>query len=303
MLYGLEAIVLSTSELQILSDYHRQTLRCIQHLPKCTAIPAIHLLAGVAPLEALIDTQILSLLRNAIAGDQDCPPLAYIQELLQHQFATKGLDSASWTTHVRKLLNKYNLPQPSELLSCPPSKKNWKDTIKSAVNKKWTEQLCKEAEDKSTLKYLNLSGCQVDRMHPIWSDLKCPLDIEQATVKALLLVQRYPLTTSPVTGTRACAMCPLCQEEPETLMHFLLHCTALQQVRTKYLQQVLNTCRQHKVSVDPESLIRIILDSTHLPTYNPYHEKTCRQFIFKIHSIRSVILGGEAGYSNHTKTR
>ena len=46
---------------------------------------------------------------------------------------------------------------------------------------------CDEAEEKSTLMYLNLGVCRTDRMHPIW-DLYFFLAIEQATVKVLHLV-------------------------------------------------------------------------------------------------------------------
>ncbi len=242
----------------------------------------------------------LSLLRNAIAGDPTCPPLAYIRELLQHQFAMKGPDSASWTTHVRKLLSRYGLPPPSELLANPPCKLTWKRDVKRAVYKKWTKDLYEEASEKSTLKYLKLSTCRMDKIHPTWSELNCPLAIEQATVKTLLLVQRYPLTTSPFAGTRAADKCPLCKEEPETLMHFILHCKALHKARLKFLHRILQTCREHHISVDPDSLIRVILDSTHLPIYSRQHEDTCRQLIFKIHTTRSVLLGGESGYK-HSK--
>ena len=138
-------------------------------------------------------------------------------------------------------------------------------------------------------------------MHPTWRDLGCPLAIEQATVKALLLVQRYPLTTSPVSGTRALDKGPLCQEEPETLTHFLLHCSKLRSARVKFLLKLLPTFRRLKFPVDPDVVIRVILDSTHLPEQNDELEAMCRRFVFEIHTIRSVTLGGDAGYTKNSK--
>ena len=296
LLYGLEAVVLDKCELSDLTEFHKKTLRCIQHLPLCTAIPAVYLLMGIAPVEGMQDIRTLSLFHNIIAGDETCPPVQYIKALICHQLAVKDLGSSSWTSHVRKLLTKYHLPQASVLLQSPPSKEAWKQMVKSAVHNWWSKSLCEEAESKSTLRYLNLSECRTDKLHTVWRDLHSPLAIEQASVQALLLVQRYPLTTSPVAGTRRCDLCPLCQEEPETLQHFLLYCSVLQKHRTGYLTRILDTFRQNSLSVDIENLIKVILDNSHLPKYSHAFKDMCRSFTFKLHSARSLLLGGDTGY-------
>ena len=61
LMYGLEALVLTTAETEAIETYHRTTLRQLQHLPKSTAIPAIYLLAGALPAEGLCDTRVLLL--------------------------------------------------------------------------------------------------------------------------------------------------------------------------------------------------------------------------------------------------
>ncbi len=288
--------MLSANELKQLADYHRKILRCIQHLPQCTAIPAIYLLMGIAPLEAIHDIRTLSLFRNIVGGDSKCPPVRYVKEMISHQLAVKGINSSSWTSHVRKLLTKYQLPQASALLESPPSKQVWRHMVKTAVHDKWTQQLREDAEKKSTLQYLNLSQCRTDKLHQVWRDLSSPLAIEQASIQALLLVQRYPLTTSAITGTRRCDVCPLCKEEPETLSHFLLHCTALQNHRFYHLLKILDTIRKYSLSVDPENVIRLILDNSHLPEQNPSFGDLCRGLVYRLHSRRSVLLGGDSGY-------
>ena len=81
--------------------------------------------------------------------------------------------------------------------------------VKAAVKQQWTEQLVNEARDMSSLSYLKLDDCATNIMHPIWHDLQNPLDIRQATVKAQLMVRRYPLTTCPTAGAKRSDKYPL----------------------------------------------------------------------------------------------
>ena len=64
LLYGLEALHLSDKDLEELSKFHRKNIRCIQHLPKSTAIPALHLLSGSPPVEVLLHIRILVTFRE-----------------------------------------------------------------------------------------------------------------------------------------------------------------------------------------------------------------------------------------------
>ena len=91
-------------------------------------------------------------------------------------------------------------------------------------------------------------------------------------------------------------VCPLCKKEPETVTHFLLHCPELTATRIPYLQRILNNCRNYQVSVDPVTLTKVILDTTHLPECDMLHEELCRNFVFKMHNIRAVGLGGNSEY-------
>ena len=63
--------------------------------------------------------------------------------------------------HVRKLLQRYSLPPTDSLVCNPPEKLQWKHSVKEAVNNHWLELLKAEAEDKSTLSYLNLEKCSI----------------------------------------------------------------------------------------------------------------------------------------------
>ena len=300
LLYGLEAIVLGKTEMELLEAYHRKNLRYIQHLPQSTAIPAIHLLSGILPVEAFVDSRSLGLARDISAADSNSPPIIYMHDLLARQLAMKDANSSSWASHIRKLLLKYSLPSAYSLLSNPPSKKSWKASVKQAVFALWTRKLQENAEDKSTLSQLNIPACKSGSLHPVWLHLESTLDVRKATVQAQLLVQRYPLGTSRTAGKHASIKCQLCKEDPETTTHFVLQCSILAEARRPYLPHILNMCRYKQISIDPETLTRVILDTTHLPSSSQQYKELCRNMLYKLHHKRAIILGGVAGYTCYT---
>ena len=294
--YGLDALVLDRKELDILEAYHRKSLRYIQHLPQSTAIPAIHLLLGIGTVEMMIDIKVLKLFRNIAAADPKSPPALFIQEFIRRQLAVTAPESKCWTRRAEKALAKYQLPSPYSLFENPPKKLAWKRRVKTAVQESWTDKLIADAEDMSSLEYLNLDACEIGSLHPTWQEVNNQLDIQKATVKTQLLIKRYPLATSPTAGINKSDLCPLCKQEPETTTHFILHCPSTRLERLPYLLKILATCRSLKISIDVHTLTQVILDSTHLPCQVPNHEKICRNMLFKIHSKRGVLLGGGSAY-------
>jgi hypothetical protein len=295
LIYGLEALVLDRKDLDTLEAYHRKNLRYLQHLPQSTAVPAIHLLSGVEPIEALVDRRVLTLFRNIIAADAKTPPAIYIREIISRQLAVSDMDTESWTSNVRRTLAKYSLPSAFALLQDPPTKLRWKQMVKRAVCDEWCRKLQEEANNKSSLQLLNIDRCELGRVHPVWENLNA-MEIDKATVKAQLLVKRYPLATSPTAGTLRVDTCPLCKEDSETTTHFLLQCPILREDRLPYLMKILENCRLYHLSIDPIDLTKIILDSSYLPIPDQKHEAICRNLIFKLHHRRSVMLGGGSVY-------
>ena len=57
---GLEAVILSEKDIATLEIHLKTFLRYIQHLPKSTATPALYLLAGVLPVEAVVHIKTLT---------------------------------------------------------------------------------------------------------------------------------------------------------------------------------------------------------------------------------------------------
>ena len=138
--------------------------------------------------------------------------------------------------------------------------------------------------------------------HPVWYILEDSMPVQKATTKALLLTQRYPLATSPTAGKHRNDVCPLCHEEAETTTHFLLACKPLMKSRIPYLTKILNLCREYKICVDPNVISMVVLDSSYIAP-DSHIESLCRNFIYKMHDRRTVLLGGESQYSKARKTK
>ncbi|CAG2192359.1 unnamed protein product [Mytilus edulis] len=69
LLYGLEVILLSKTDISNLTIYFVKLLKRIQHLPDRTANAAVLLLIGQIPIEAEIHKRILGIFRNIIDND------------------------------------------------------------------------------------------------------------------------------------------------------------------------------------------------------------------------------------------
>ena len=310
MTFGLEAIVIPTKMVQALDTYQYNTLRQLQHLPRGTSKAAVHLLLGVLPMEGHLDKKTLSLFghvaRNVSTSEH---------EVVHRQLALKDHSSASWTTHVRKLLSRYSLPSAYEIMARPPSKLQWKKCVKRALEDFWTEKLRSDAAEQSSMRYLNLKVCVVGSPHHVWSSCGSqPFDSHRAAVKAKLLVGKYPLQTivSRFSPSKD-ATCLLCDLEAETRAHFLLHCNKLQAARQPWMEKIL---LHHNIDQIPgreddvEKLVSYILDPSSGPV-RPlavdelmYLENTSRRLCYALHAERSDLLDARANppYVNTSTT-
>ena len=138
------------------------------------------------------------------------------------------------------------------------SKKHWKKTLSSIFN--------------------NTDSCSTSELHPIWQELNNLLDVTKATLNAKLLKQRYLRTTSHTAGARCSERCPHCSRDAETTSHFVLYYQAIAKVRP-YMCQVMSTCHDSSINVEPDNIIRIILDSSNLLPKDDKHEENVRNFI------------------------
>ncbi|VDI73763.1 Hypothetical predicted protein [Mytilus galloprovincialis] len=138
-------------ELNALEIYERKLLKQIQGLPDRCANVAVYALLGTTPITVHIERNSLTTFFNIASH-----PEFIEHEIARRQLAMKDETSNSWFTHIRIILQKYNLPTAFEIMNNPPSKTLWKKQIDSAINKFWEESWRDEIEQKKSLKYLNL---------------------------------------------------------------------------------------------------------------------------------------------------
>jgi hypothetical protein len=296
--YGLESLILNPQDIAALEAYQRESLKRLQHLPSSTANSAVYILLGVPPIEAIVHMHVLGLFCSAIRrkSSLEC-------EVLERQLSVKDQHSCSWAVYVRSILRKYQLPSALDLLTDTPDKLAWKKLVKTTVLSQWTESLAEDAKTYTSLKFLNLDDFSLNSVHPIWRyNLYNALAVQKAGIKARLLVQRYPLSTSSFAGKKKRELCPICSEAPETLTHFLLHCPKLSVNRLPYLSRLLNSCRSQMLDVSPESLIHLILDPSNFldPKHKllPWFEEITRNLCFNLHHKRSQYLNGGSSYAH-----
>ena len=96
----LEVIVPSGKAFDTLERHYKRLLKQILTLPSTAADPAIYLLSGMLPIEAVLHKRILSLVGNITRLPEDSVEL----RLAKHQLEVKSFSSHSWCIVVKKIL-------------------------------------------------------------------------------------------------------------------------------------------------------------------------------------------------------
>ena len=288
MLYGLESLVLQDNEVEILEAFHRRNIRHILHLPSSTAAPALYLLSGCAPIKALLHIRALGMFRNIADCKGKSNPVSFINNVISRQIVMKSSTSYSWAAYIRRILHKYNLPSAYDILLHPPSANRWKRLIRTTVYDYWTTIFRTDAEKMSSLKYLRLERLEIGKLHSSLKGDTNQHSVSCTTIATKLLVRRYPLSGSQVSGRKR-DRCLLCKKGEEDEMHFLLHCEALQDTRLPLLTTLLQVIKEDRRSVNPEDLVEVILNPHDIYS-TPQIIKLCRKLVYKLHSRRSELL-------------
>ena len=208
LLFGLEALPITNSQVGMLSKFHEETLKRFQSLPLRTATCAVYLLIGALPIES--NETITELTKRQIAINLD-NPLSYYHR-------------------VQDILDLYQLPSLRNLQQGIPSKEQWKFTVKQAFNTYWSEKLKTESNEKSTLSFLNKDILKIGQTHPIWSTLESTVsDVRKGITKGRMLTGTYLVQTSKHKFSRSTisAACKCCGLNDEDFRHMLLECPAL----------------------------------------------------------------------------
>ena len=114
-------------------------------------------------------------------------------------------------------------------------------------------ELKEKACTMSTLRYLNIEHCHTGVIHDVWDHNAEPLEAHMATVKARVLLQKYPLGRLHYVGKKS-PKCLLCGTGEDTVEHFRLTCSTTMKKRTRFLENlyclIIHTGVSMPVSVD-----------------------------------------------------
>ncbi|MES9904479.1 MAG: reverse transcriptase domain-containing protein [Sedimenticola sp.] len=294
--YGLEVIIPTGKSLTMLEVQFKKIIKHVLSMSTHTADPAVYMLSGFLPIEACIHKKILSLFGNITRS----PNTSIEKQLAERQLEVKSMNSNSWFIAVKKILLKYDLQSPDELIQMPPKKQEWKRIINKAVNEKWTQCIVNQAELYSSLNQLSkvfIPG----RCHPaIIPYQNSYRDVNRIPIKVKILTGTYILQTNRVkfNQNEVNKTCLLCHEADEDLQHFLLDCKELRELRDPIMTdivKILNILNDECPSVTKYSLLQLIVDCNILHTdtecgntksYMELLQYNSRRLCYTLHGLR-----------------
>ena len=107
------------------------------------------------------------------------------------------------------------------------------------------------AEGRRSLCYLNVDCCEVGKVHPCWSIVdNTVMDVKRVVIKASTLTCTYYLQADRDKFRRigTTSQCPLCSAASEDMLHFLIACSSLNQVRQPYITEIEKTLLQQNTA-------------------------------------------------------
>ena len=246
LLYNLEVIKLTATQVTRIEQFHRSTLRAIQGLPVRTSSAITYLILGALPIEATLHIRTLHLL-GRIATNKD----SILAQIGYRQLSLKDTASNSWYIYCVKIAGKYGLPQIHDVFDGTVSPSRWRHLVKKTIQDHWEKALLSDAATKSTLAHIHISA------------------LTRARIKSRLLTGTYTLQSSRAKFNKNSVdpTCPLCHTGTEDVTHMLIMCSALQDTRLRLLpnllELVIDTTAREELVRNPVALTFAILDSNY----------------------------------------
>ena len=122
---GLAALILSKSEIDIISNHVKQTTQDLLKLHQNTPEPFIFLMAGILPGEALLHIKQFTLF-----GMISRLPGNILNTIAKEILIRNDDKDKSWFSQIQSLCFRYGLPHPLSLLSQPMQKSQYKALVK-----------------------------------------------------------------------------------------------------------------------------------------------------------------------------
>ena len=112
LLYDMEVVFPRPKFMEVLDKFNKHNIKHLLSLPVTVADPAIYLLSGTLPIEAMIHNRVLTFFGNVSRLSDSS---------IEKRLAVKSLDRHSWFIGVKKLCIRYGLPDCTEILEKPRS--------------------------------------------------------------------------------------------------------------------------------------------------------------------------------------
>ena len=234
--YGLDTIDINPSDLDHLETKFRSVLRSLQSLSPSTVSAAVYLMAGVLPVVAERDIQIMRLVGQLAICDRE---LQNVSAIVEENLSRYGIKFSGWSGVARRTAALYGLPDPLELFQQPWSSKGFSQYAKREITKYWASYLQNSASSYDSLYLLDTSRLSLLEPHPIWTAAGSnSISIQRATVVSWLLLGVYQTRQRLYSINKVSSPhCVLCKnpDTVESQIHFTLVCPALNNIREIYL--------------------------------------------------------------------
>ena len=236
---GMASLLITKAESTVLAQHVKETTEKLLRLHPKTPEPVIFFLAGRLPGEALLDMKQLTLFGMI------CRLPGNILNKIAHQVLTYSSQSSKhWFANIRALCYKYNLPHPIKLLHEPPSKENFKKSLKLNITEFWQNQLRAHSAtlQEKSLKFFKPNFMSLTRPHPMLEFADNSYKVNKITTVLRMISGRFRCGSllrhfSPnVSG-----ICVLCEMELEDLPHILVpRCLTLNQRAASIMNFAIN---------------------------------------------------------------
>ena len=235
---GLSSFVLRKTHIQPLAMFQRKALRGILSLSCKSNIPALHFLLGELPIEGQLHRDIFALFYSIWIN-----PDTKIFKIVKHLLEYSQPNSRTWSANLRYLAEKYDLPNPLEMLkSTPQNKSTFKELVHTKICSYYEKELREMAARNSRMEFFNVSLTSLrGSCHQAIRNILTTYDVKKCRFHLKMLSGDYLTYSIKAKQSGGSPDCRLCVSSvSENIMHMLVVCTAYSEIRertlTKYIE-------------------------------------------------------------------
>ena len=214
----MEAVFPRPKFIEKLDKFNKHNLKHILSLPITTAGPAVYILSGTLPIEAMNHQRVVTFFGNI----SRLPELSVENQLAVRKLKVKTLDSNSWFVAVKKICIMYGLSDCVDFLGKPhpppPTKASWKRTVNRAVFVYWAGSIQYIVPLYPSLKRLAFDVTEWPKRHSLLEFSGDLREVPRIAVHLKIVTGTYILQTNrhSFNQNQVDPLCLLCKEANET---------------------------------------------------------------------------------------